>query len=145
MKLTLAKNSSLASAFKTRDLLVLHPAGATLCIDEPAPEETEGASIVRQIGGEVTAPQVIKRVEPQFPTMVGRAMGSGANVVVVIEAVITKEGCVRTVRILSQSPYGELNAAALLALSKWKFSPGRLDGKPVDVIFNLTVNFRVGH
>jgi hypothetical protein len=30
----------------------------------------------------------------------------------------------------------------LLALAKWKFEPGMLDGQPVDVVFNLTVDHR---
>jgi hypothetical protein len=29
-----------------------------------------------------------------------------------------------------------------MAVSSWKFTPGYLDGKPVDVIFNLTINFK---
>ena len=33
----------------------------------------------------------------------------------------------------------------MLAVSQWKFAPGRLAGEPVDVIFNLTINFKVDH
>jgi hypothetical protein len=29
-----------------------------------------------------------------------------------------------------------------MALSQWKFAPGTLDGKPVDVQFKLTINFK---
>ena len=28
-------------------------------------------------------------------------------------------------------------------LAKWTFTPGTLDGVPVDVLFNITVNFEV--
>jgi hypothetical protein len=31
----------------------------------------------------------------------------------------------------------------LLAFSRWTFEPGTIDGVPVDVFFNLTVNFTV--
>ena len=61
---------------------------------------------------------------------------------IVIEAVIARTGCVRDVRVIKQSPSGDLNSAAVSAISKWKFKPGTLDGQPVDVLFNLTVSYR---
>jgi len=70
-----------------------------------------------------------------------RSMGQGSHVLVIVESVISRDGCVRNMRLLRQAPFGEVNGAALLALSRWKFIPGYLDGKPVDVLFNLTVNF----
>ena len=54
---------------------------------------------------------------------------------------ITKSGCVRSVRLITQAPYPSLNGAAVMAISKWQFEPGRLNGQPVDVIFNLTIRF----
>jgi TonB family protein len=36
-----------------------------------------------------------------------------------------------------------LDQSALEAVKKWKFRPGTLGGRPVKVIFNLTVNFRL--
>jgi len=36
----------------------------------------------------------------------------------------------------------ELNSAALLALSQWQFEPGKVDGQAVDVIYDLTINFK---
>ena len=34
-----------------------------------------------------------------------------------------------------------LLVAAMDAITQWKFKPGRLNGKPVRVVFTLTVNF----
>ena len=34
-----------------------------------------------------------------------------------------------------------LQEAAIDAINKWKFKPGKLNGKPVRVYFTLTVNF----
>jgi len=34
-----------------------------------------------------------------------------------------------------------LTEQAVEAVKQWKFKPGTLNGEPVDVIFNLTVNF----
>ena len=87
-------------------------------------------------------PKVKKRVEPIFPASARQSMGHGRNVLVIVDSVISKTGCVRSMRVVEQSPYPELNGAALMALSQWTFAPGYLDGKPVDVHFNLTINFK---
>ena len=108
------------------------------CFDEGAPEA--GTGELRRTGGAVKPPRITRKVDPIFPESARRAMKG--SMLVVAEAIITKAGCVREIRLLSQSPYPELNAAALLALAKWKFKPGTLDGQPVDVIFNLSINFR---
>jgi outer membrane biosynthesis protein TonB len=36
-----------------------------------------------------------------------------------------------------------LDDAGLTAVRQWTFEPGTLDGQPVDVIYNLVVNFSV--
>jgi len=140
LRLSLATPTSIRSASSGPVLMV--KAGKTpLCLDEPPADEP--ARLVR-IGGEVKAPVVKKRVEPFFPQTARQAMsGQGTNVLVIAEAVITREGCVRNLRLLRQAPFGEINGSALLALSQWTFIPGYLDGKPVDVLFNLTINFRL--
>lgn len=117
---------------------VVHTAG-TGCLDE-SPAGTVADPV--RAGGDVKPPTVVSRVEPRFPEDVRERMKFG-SVEVVAESVISSTGCVRELRLLEQARYPELNTAALVALSKWKFRPGTLDGQPVDVIFNLTINFRV--
>jgi TonB family protein len=46
------------------------------------------------------------------------------------------------VQVLKPLPFG-LDQAAVDAVRRWKFRPGTLNGQPVDVIFNLTVNFKL--
>lgn len=139
LRVSFASNTSLRSPL-TGGVLLVHGRKVPLCLDEQLPG-SEITSTLRT-GGNVQAPKVKKRVEPQFPRSALNAMGNARNVMVIIESVITREGCVRNMRLVTQSPYPELNGAALLALSQWQFTPGYLDGKPVDVIFNLTVNFK---
>lgn len=140
LRLSLATNTSLRSGF-TGPVLLVHPAGAALCLDDAAPERGVPSRLLRA-GNGVEAPKVVKRVEPAFPASARQGMAGGRNVLVILECVISKEGCVRNMRILSQSPYPELNGAAIMAVSQWTFIPGYSDGKPVDVIFNLTINFK---
>lgn len=140
LRLSLATNASLRSRFSD-EVVLAHARRSPLCLDEPSPEELSGAA--QRVGGDVEPPVVLARVEPQFPQSVRAAMGSNRNVIVILDSVITKDGCVRSIRPLRQSPFGELNGAALVALSQWKFAPGKLNGEPVDVIFNLTINFTI--
>src|SRR5438067_1008605 len=101
------------------------------------------------IGGVVAAglyvkqkPEVIvkpivatKRVDPQYTEVARKARIEG---MVILEAIIDKEGNVTDVRVLKGLPMG-LDQAALDAVKRWKFTPGTLNGQPVPVIFNLTV------
>lgn len=137
MRMSLASPLSLRSDFSGPAILA-RGRNTSLCINEPPPSER--ARLLR-IGGEVKAPIVKHRVEPVFPRGALQQMGGGAHVLVIAECVISREGCVRSIRLLKKAPFGDLNGAALLALSEWTFVPGYLDGEPVDVIFNLTINF----
>lgn len=62
--------------------------------------------------------------------------------VVILESVIDREGRVGQVRILKGLPMG-LSEKAVEAVRKWRFKPALLDGKPVPVFYNLTVNFEL--
>jgi TonB family protein len=61
---------------------------------------------------------------------------------VIVECVIDRNGAVRDVKVLKPLPFG-LDQAAADAVRKWRFKPGTLNGQAVDVIFNLTVNFKL--
>ena len=101
-----------------------------------SPLEGEG---VYRVGGNVKAPTVISRVEPVFPEEARKARIAG---IVILEALIDELGNVSNVRVLKPLPFG-LDQAALDAIRQWKFRPGTVDGKPVKVIFNLTINFKL--
>jgi len=86
--------------------------------------------------GNMEAPQVIRKRDPERPAMVGALV----EALVVVELVIDVDGVVRQPRIVS-SPAPAVSYAALEAVRHWRFKPGKMDGKPVPVRFNLTVNF----
>lgn len=91
-----------------------------------------------RVGGDVKAPVVMQRVEPLFPEEARKARVAG---IVILEAIIDREGNVKDAYVLKPLPFG-LSEAAVDAVKQWKFRPGTLNGQPVDVVFNLTVNFR---
>jgi TonB family protein len=91
------------------------------------------------VGGNVKAPVVIQRVEPVYPA---EARANRVSGIVIVDAVIDRNGDVRDISVLKPLPFG-LDQAAVDAVKQWKFKPGTLDGQPVEVIFNLTINFRL--
>jgi protein TonB len=90
-----------------------------------------------RVGGDVKAPVAIHKVEPKYTDVARKSRVQG---VVVVEAIIDKDGNVDRVKVLKGLPMG-LGEEAEAAVRKWKFKPGTLNGEPVDVIFSLTVNF----
>ncbi len=59
-----------------------------------------------------------------------------------LQAVVTKQGTVESVKILKDLPMG-LDQEAVDAVKRWRFAPATLRGKPVDVYYTLTVNFQL--
>ena len=92
-----------------------------------------------RVGGDVKAPIVMKRVEPVYPEEARKDRISG---IVIIEVLVDKGGIVRDALILKDLPDG-LADAAMAAVKQWQFQPATLNGEPVDVLFNLTVNFKL--
>ncbi len=102
----------------------------------PPPVEPTGPV---RVGGDVAAPKKISAPQPQYTEIARKARITG---VVIVEAIIDKQGNVTNVKILKGLPMG-LDQAAADAIKKWKFEPATLNGKPVAVIYNLTVNFQL--
>jgi protein TonB len=100
---------------------------------------TEAPSGPLRVGGDVKAPIALNRVQPEYTETARKGRISG---VVVLEAIINKDGTVEQVRVLKGLPMG-LSEKAEEAVKGWKFKPGTLGGQPVDVIFSLTVNFKL--
>jgi protein TonB len=61
--------------------------------------------------------------------------------IVIIEAVIAKDGSVKDLKILRNGPLAALDEAALDAVKQWKYSPTLLGGQPVEIVMSVTVNF----
>jgi len=91
-------------------------------------------------GGAVSAPVVLERCQPDYPT---RARSARVEGEVVLEAVILRDGTVGEVRVVKGLRLG-CTDAAIEALRRWRFLPGERYGVPVDVYFELTVEFILG-
>ncbi|MFN8007189.1 MAG: energy transducer TonB [Terriglobia bacterium] len=92
---------------------------------------------VFRVGGGVSAPSVIFRVEPTYSEEARKAKYQG---VVVLSAIVRKDGTIEIQRVVRGLGLG-LDENAIAALRQWKFRPGMRNGAPVDVALNIEVNF----
>lgn len=90
--------------------------------------------------GSIQAPRILRRVEPLYPRA---ARSFGVSGIAIFEMRIDKTGSIRDVTMLKGLPAPTLSYCAMEALRQWKFEPGTLDGQPVDVLYNLTVNYKL--
>jgi periplasmic protein TonB len=102
----------------------------------PTPEKSPG--IVR-VGGNVKPPQLVQKVQPQYPTVARMAHVQGQ---VIIDAVISKNGNVISEHAVSGPSL--LVPSALDAVKQWKYKPTYLNGQPVDLAMQVTVEFQLG-
>jgi len=101
----------------------------------PPPPPITKAEPIRQ-GGNVQAANLIYQVNPAYPPLARQTRVQG---VVVLEAVISREGWIESLRVITGHPL--LNQAALDAVKQWKYQPTMLNGEPVEVITTVTVTF----
>jgi protein TonB len=106
--------------------------------DAPPPPEPEGP-VRFVVGGNITEPRKLSGPNPQYPEAARRARIQG---VVVLECTIGKDGRVQRVKVLRGLPLG-LTESAEDAVRKWKFEASTLNGKPVEVLYILTVRFNL--
>jgi TonB family protein len=90
-------------------------------------------------GGCVVPAMKIADVRPAYPPA---ALTSGVEGSVIIQATIDEEGALREPTVLRHVDEA-LDAAALEAIAQWRFVPAQLNGVPVSVTANITVDFRL--
>jgi protein TonB len=78
------------------------------------------------------------RVEPVYPPLARQAHIQG---VVVLTALIDKEGSIQNLEVVSGHPM--LTPAAIEAVRQWRYKPFLLNGQPVGVETTVTVTFQL--
>ncbi len=100
------------------------------------PQEVTLAKPPKPIISRFDPGQVIRRVEPLYPSIAHTARIQGS---VVLHAIISREGTIERLQVVSGHPM--LDKAALDAVSQWLFRPYILNGQPIEVETEITVNF----
>ena len=91
---------------------------------------------VVQAVGEIKAPRLVRRVEPEYPEIARLVRAAG---VVILEATTDIYGRVIDVKVLRSIPL--LDEAAVAAVRQWVYEPLVINGRPRPVAFTVTVNF----
>ncbi len=117
--------------------LLIAAAALVVACDSSSP--TEPCPGPMSVSGNVVAPVKVFAPQPQYTEEARRARIQG---VVIVQAIIDCRGFVTEVSVLKGLPLG-LSEAVVSAISQWRFEPATLDGRPISVYYNLTVNFRL--
>lgn len=93
--------------------------------------------VVRVSSG-VSQGLLTRKITPNYPPLARQARIQGS---VVMEAMISAEGSIENLRVISGHPM--LIVAAVEAVKQWKYKPYLLNGVPVEVQTTIQVNFNL--
>jgi protein TonB len=83
---------------------------------------------------------LIHRVQPQYPVIAKQLHIQGA---VVVDALIGRDGRIEQATVIRGQAL--LNRSAVEAIKQWQYRPYYLNGEPVEVETEITVNFVMEH
>lgn len=106
-------------------------------VDNKMPRVVDQSDLpVHPHGGQVTEAVPISNPLPLYPK---DAIRSGLEGVVQLSALISRDGSVRNVNVESGDQV--LAAAAVSAVSQWRYKPTELDGHPIDDPLKVAIKF----
>jgi len=111
------------------------PGGWGPALPAPPPKPSEKPMVISKLD----PGQIIRRIEPVYPPLARAARVQGT---VVLHAIISRQGTVERLEVASGHPM--LDRAAIEAVSQWLFRPYILNGQPIEVETQITVNFVLG-
>ena len=91
-----------------------------------------------KLGGEIEASKIVTKVQPVYPEA---AKSAGAQGTVNLHAVIGMDGVPLSLQVLNTDVNPDLARASIEAVSKWRYSTTLLNGQPIEVDTNITINF----
>lgn len=94
---------------------------------------------IYEIGGGVSAPVLVYKMEPEYSEEARKAKYQGT---VVLRIIVDRAGQVADPMIVRSLGLG-LDEKAMEAVKKWRFRPGYKNGKPVPVFAEVEVSFRL--
>ena len=89
--------------------------------------------------GDIKPPKLIKEVKPVYPE---EARKQGISGVVILSVRSDEEGNIVGVKIV-KSPHELLSKASVEAVKQWKYEPMLIKGKPMPIIFTVTMTFKL--
>jgi TonB family protein len=94
------------------------------------------SGVVFHSGAGLTPPQRLVYVPPVYPPT---AIAVGVGGTVIVEAIVDREGIVRTTRVLHGIPL--LDEAAVASVCQSVFTPAKIHGEPIAIALTINVEF----
>ncbi len=93
-----------------------------------------------KIGEVDNSPVPVAQIPPIYPV---KAKRLGIEGWVNIQFIVTENGTVENIEILDANPKNIFNRSVLRCISSWRFSPGILEGEPVNTQMITTIRFEL--
>jgi len=122
---------------RSRDA-VLMSLNETLSHVAPPPAPAPAPNVRQFRTSNMLEGSLVRRVVPNYPPLARSARIEGP---VVLFAIISKAGTIENLRVVSGHPM--LVGAAIEAVRQWQYRPYILNGEPVEVETQITVNFKL--
>jgi protein TonB len=91
-----------------------------------------------RVGGMISAPKLVNRVNPEYPEI---ARAARTTAILILEATVGPDGRVTAVQVVRGQPL--FDASAVDAVKQWRYQPLLLNGVPVPFIVTVTLNFNL--
>jgi protein TonB len=104
----------------------------------PPPPPPPAPAAPKRVGGDIRAPALRHRVEPEYPAF---AVANRIKGTVILEATVNQAGEVIDVRVLRSINF--LDEAAIKAVKQWRYEPLVLNGQPWSFTLTVTLTFNL--
>lgn len=101
--------------------------------------DTRHLQAVEKIGGDVSKPILLSKVEPEYTEAAKKDKVQGTTL---LNVTIGKEGTPTNIHVL-RPLRPDLDANAISAVTHWRFTPATHNGAPVPVAANIEINFKL--
>lgn len=91
------------------------------------------------VDGGMTPPVIVSQILPEYSEEARKARFEGT---VVLDTIVREDGSVEIKNVRRGAGFG-LDEKAIAAVLKWRFKPGRKNGKPVAMALNVEVRFNL--
>jgi protein TonB len=100
--------------------------------DQEAPPPSRAV----RVGGNLKAPKILKKVDPEYPEL---AKAARLQALIILEATVGEDGRVKAVTVLRGQPI--FDEAAVAAVRQWVYKPLLLNGVPTPFVLTVTLKF----
>ncbi len=116
------------------------PQPTTVAKLEPkqTPLENEAYEVTAEGLPIISKPNFLYKIAPKYPR---RAQQKGHEGQVIIDATVDATGTIQNITVHQSSGFESLDKSALRAVKRWRFKPFSINGKNIQAVIRVPVNF----